>query len=352
VAGEIWSKLEAVSGCGLAASWIWTETWLRHYGEDIPHRFAIVRDGDEPCAAALVTRSSYRKPGIPPVRVLHLGTAGEGNGGVFVEWNRILAGREVRAAAGLSLRRRLEQERDWDELRLNGFDPEHGEALLFDARRVEREVRRAPFTDLHAVRTSGQDVLSALRPGVRRRLRASLRRAGQLQCDWIAEAEEGVRALDQLAKLHGSRWRKQGEAGAFADPRFLAFHSELVRRLLPLGQAFLFRLSGDGQTLGYLYCLIDGDRVLFYQGGFVPSTDNTLRPGLVTHLACMEACLARGYAEYDFLVGDARYKEELSTGARPLLWARVRRPRVRLMIARGRDRLGRVNRGRRPGGLG
>lgn len=41
----------------------------------------------------------------------------------------------------------------------------------------------------------------------------------------------------------------------------------------------------------------------------------------------MRACAAHGLREYDFLAGDARYKSELATGARELVWARwTRRP--------------------------
>jgi CelD/BcsL family acetyltransferase involved in cellulose biosynthesis len=84
--------------------------------------------------------------------------------------------------------------------------------------------------------------------------------------------------------------------------------------------------------------------VLFYQSGLAQFGDNRLRAGLVTHLHCMRACLERGFDEYDFLVGEARYKEELATGSRELVWASLRRPRLRLALLDAARAAGRLRR--------
>ena len=43
----LWREAEArLSNQRLMCSSVWTETWLKHYGSLVPHRFAIARRGD------------------------------------------------------------------------------------------------------------------------------------------------------------------------------------------------------------------------------------------------------------------------------------------------------------------
>ena len=44
---ELWRSVEErLSNRRLMCSSVWTETWLKHYGSLVPHRFAIARRGD------------------------------------------------------------------------------------------------------------------------------------------------------------------------------------------------------------------------------------------------------------------------------------------------------------------
>jgi CelD/BcsL family acetyltransferase involved in cellulose biosynthesis len=109
--------------------------------------------------------------------------------------------------------------------------------------------------------------------------------------------------------------------------------------LLAEDAAYLFRVTSDLGTVGCLYGFIENGRVLFYQSGFGQFADAKLSPGLVAHALCMQACLDRGLTEYDFLMGDMRYKRELSNTERELVWAVASRPGIKgrlLTLARRR----------------
>ena len=57
-----------------------------------------------------------------------------------------------------------------------------------------------------------------------------------------------------------------------------------------------------------------------------------MEPGLVTHAICMAECKQRGLLKYDFLAGEALYKEQLSNSESDLTWATARRgPRMWLL---------------------
>jgi CelD/BcsL family acetyltransferase involved in cellulose biosynthesis len=86
------------------------------------------------------------------------------------------------------------------------------------------------------------------------------------------------------------------------------------------------------EVVGCLYGLIDGERLLFYQGGLQRYEDNKLKAGVAAHATFMRACRERGLGVYDFLAPVTRYKEELSTRAEPLVWARLERPTWRTRL--------------------
>jgi len=334
-AAAAWNDLEQAARPGLAVTWDWTGTWLEHYGDVVPHSFAIAWRHGRPRGAALITRGVARRRGRIPLRTLHLGTSGEAPGdGVFVEYNRLLAAPGDHAAFASALLAHLRTRTSWDELALDGFAPDDAQVLLrADPSLVpRREVVHA--VDLAAAATAGDgDVVRGLAAGVQRRLRRGVRGLADPQTEWATDADHALDVLAELSWLHTRRWNAAGQRGAFTSPRFAAFHRALVPRLVARDTAILFRLRDRGRTLACLYCLVDRGRVLSYQSGVAQLSDNKVRPGLLAHALCMRACHERGLAEYDFLAGDGRYKRELATVTRELVWVAARRRTARTLLS-------------------
>jgi len=351
---EIWEDLEGRFGGGaLACSWDWTSSWLEHYGDVVPHRFAVGAVNGVPCGITLVTTGVGRRRGPFRVRSVHIGTAGEPpRESVFVEYNRILVEPDRRADFCAALVRALRDESGWDELALDGFDPEEAAPLLA----VEPRFQPAPATcrvlDLTRAQAKDGDVLATLGGGTRKQVRRSHNALEQLESEWASTPEHASDILDELIDLHQRRWTDVGETGAFASPRFVGFHRTVIRRLMPKGAVILFRVRAGGATVGCLYNFVERGRVLSYQTGLASHADRKISPGFVTFAACMQACYERGLREYDFLAGDSLYKQQLSTTTRELVWAKAPRPSLRW---RALDRLAaarRTVRGLRPGRSG
>jgi hypothetical protein len=344
-AGRIWEALQTpVGNDALACSWEWTSVWLAHYGDVVPHRFAIGEVEGVPCGIALVTNGVGRKRGPFKVRSVHLGTAGEPRGeGVFVEYNRILVEPEHRRGFALALLNELRGEPGWHELSLDGFAPEDAAPFLEAEPLLEARPEACLTMDLRSAESANGTVLSALGSGTRRQVRRGLKALGEdVETEWAETPEHALDILAELIELHQRHWIALGHPGAFASPRFVGFHRELVPRLLPKDAVILFRVRADGRTVGCLYNFIERRRVLSYQTGFAPHPGRT-SPGVVSFALCMQACFERGLTEYDFLAGDSAYKRQLSTTTRELVWATGRRParrwRVMDYLAAARRRL-------------
>ncbi len=327
-AASLWRRLEAEVGGGrLTSSWDWVETWVRHYGDRVPHAFLVGRRNGAPAAAALLTRGDFPRRWIGRTFTRHLGTAGEPDAeSVFVEYNRPLCAPEDLPGFAAALLSFLREDPAWDEIRLDGFDPEAARPFLEAAPGFTVRERPCPAVDLRPARGSPEAALALLRSETRARIRRSLRGFGTVTAEWAETADQARDILEELIVLHQKRWTKAGHPGVFASPRFTAFHRELVSRLLPQGRAVLFRARAASGTVGCLYSLIDNGRLLFYQSGLAAFDDNKLKPGLVVHALCLQECARRGLEEYDFMAGDNRYKSELANVERRLVWAALRRP--------------------------
>lgn len=320
-AGAVWTALDARRPPALAASWPWTQIWLDHYGDVVDARPVVVERDGEDVAIALLSRSVLRRRGVP-VRVAHVGTAGEPpEDTVYIERNSLHAAPEDRAEVAAALVDRLREDGGWDLLRLDGFVAGDGEDLARAHGNVDLERQDSPLCDLSAARENGGEVVAALRSGPRRRARQTLRAFGELELEWADNEADAASILDELAALHQRRWTDAGEPGKFASERFSAFHHAAVRRLGPGRGAIVVRVTAAGKgTVGCLLSYVDGDRVLFYQSGFGSFEHSAQRPGIASHLLCMQACAQRGFAVYEFLPGEGRYKDDLSTGRDELVW--------------------------------
>ena len=337
-AEEVWQALEArvTPSPGLTCGWAWTGTWLDHFGEVVPHGFVVAERGSMPVGAALVTRGVGRRRGPFPVRTLHLGTAGEPDGqSVYVEYNRLLVGAGDRSAFARAVIDAVHRERRWDELRLDGFAMQDADALLAAEPRLTAMRLPCPTMDLDAIRADGGDVIGALRSSVRWRIRRSLRALGPLRAEWAPDAASALAIFDELVELHQARWTAADRPGAFASDRVTAFHRALIPKLSARDEVVLFRVRAGERTVGCLYGHVDHGRLLAYQSGFALSQDNRIKPGLAVHALCMQECLDRGLAEYDLLAEADRYKQELATTSRELVWADAPRLRPRPLAIHG-----------------
>jgi len=340
IAMSAWREIEfnpeyrESENCGsLTCGSLWTETWLEHYADAVPHQFLLASVEGHPVGVTLVTNGVGQKDGPLRVHTKHLGTAGERPGeSVCVEYNKLHALPQYRAAFEDAVISHILQDKAWDSFRLDGFTPEDARQLMQDLPGAELRRRESPYYDLKATREAGVELLSRLGRSTRQNTRRLLRNYGELTTEWANDTTTATEIFAELMTLHQARWESSGMPGAFASRRFSRFQQSLISKsfALPAKQrpVVLFRLKHQQATVGCLMLLVDGNRMLDYISGFA-SFEEQPSPGIMTHYHCMEEALSRGFDAYDFLVGEKRHKENLSTDKGELVWASWTRPSLK-----------------------
>ncbi len=145
----------------------------------------------------------------------------------------------------------------------------------------------------------------------------------------VAKAETLTEFLDDLFRLHASRWVRAGQPGVLADEKVKAFHRKATPELLARGILRLYRLRSKDQTLAVLYALLGGSTVFCYLQGYDPDFA-ALSPGTYLMFAVMEDAILSGMNKFDLLRGEEGYKQHWRAQAeatyRLSLYNRAERP--------------------------
>ncbi len=336
-----WSELLKRSGSNeIMLSPEWLIPWWRSFGGEGGRelRVGVLHRGKALAGLVpLLARWHWYALGIPFRRLELLGTGEGERDEVCSEYLNLIIERGAEEEVVTSLARSLVQGvfGRWDELVLDAMDGTSAVPELLasklrqsDARATVEETSVSSYIQLPATWKAYLDALpSPSRYLVTRSLRDFTRWAGEgielREARSRLDLEEGRRVL--LA-LHDSRW---GDGGAFASPRFDAFHGDVMPALLDRGALDLSWLCAHGEPVAALYNLRWNGRAYCYQSGRRLDLPRAIRPGIVLHVHGIRRSIEAGLREYDFLAGTSQYKRKLATATRPLVRLRAVRPRVR-----------------------
>jgi CelD/BcsL family acetyltransferase involved in cellulose biosynthesis len=123
----------------------------------------------------------------------------------------------------------------------------------------------------------------------------------------VADHNSALPILENLIRLHGSRWQSRGAAGVLRDPGVQRFHRAAVPRLLQAGLLRLCELRIAGDTAGVYYGLQHRARAFAYIGGFDPRYAFE-SPGTTLLEHALNQAIRDGAREFHFLRGRETYK--------------------------------------------
>ncbi|MFS8068221.1 MAG: GNAT family N-acetyltransferase [Byssovorax sp.] len=336
-----WSELLKRSGSNqIMLSPEWLIPWWRSFGNEGGRelRVGVLRRGHVLAGLVpLLARWHWYSRGIPFRRLELLGTGERERDEVCSEYLNVVAERgaeeEVIASLADALTRGVFGA--WDELVLEAMDGTSAVPELL-ASRLRQSEARATIEETSVARyiqlpATWEAYLEALPSTNRYLVTRSLRDFARWAGDGL-ELREARSRLDLtegrrvLLALHDSRW---GDGGAFASPRFDAFHGDIMPALLDRGALDLSWLYAHGEPVAALYNLRWDGRVYCYQSGRKLDLPRAIRPGIVMHVHAIRRSIEAGMREYDFLGGTSQYKRKLAPTTRPLVRLRAARQRLR-----------------------
>ena len=321
----------------------WLLAWWRVFGDRQGRRLAalLVYDGERLVGLApFLCRLAWHRRVIPFRRVELLATGERDKDEIMSDYLGVIAelGYEEDVAGLVATRVADGAIGPCDELVLAALDGDDPMTPIF-RRSLERigmpieELESTPSPYVRLPATWEAYLAGTSRSGryfVNRSLRDFERWAGAesdvVRVTTPADLEEGKRIL---VSLHQQRWQAQGQAGVFASGLFSSFHDAVLPALLARKALDLCWLRVRGAPVAVAYNIVWNNKVLFYQGGRTLEVPDGVRPGIVLHVRAMQAAIAAGRTEYDFLPGASQYKMQLATATRSVLRLRAARAPLR-----------------------
>lgn len=228
-------------------------------------------------------------------------------------------------------------ELQFDEFRINATEsaaiPEiHSLCSRFGFNLIE-EKSKAFFTILNDFDSKPENYLASLSKNKREQIRRSIKHYNQYGDMVISCADGKDERIDYFRKLgvlHQQYWKSKGNSGSFANPKWIEFHTRIITNYPDKVQ--LIRISFGNHVLGYLYNLIDRNIAYSIQSGFNYSDDKNDRPGIISHFVVTNDYIRRNIERYEYLAGEAQYKESLSNDHRSFCWYQIQRKTSYLFI--------------------
>ena len=341
----VWRDLEARAKGGFFLSWDWIGAWAAL--TSAPLWLTRVEHEGRVVGLGLWGLGEERRHGLRVRRLALHGSGVEEEDAVGIEYNGLLAETGLEAQVWAATLKALRAAGDpvWDELSVSGAAPETAALLAAGGLPMRRLAEtRAAHVDLAALRSGGarglDGYLAALGKSTREQIRRSLRlygAQGEVTLEAATRPEELLAFWAEMKPHHQARWESRGEPGAFGRPFLVRMQERILGAAA--GEVEILRASAGGAPFGWIYNFLEtrseGRRALFYMGGFAYPADQRLKPGLVAHALAAERYLTQGFAAYDFMGGDYRYKRNLGVEGPEIvaLAARRRRPLLELEAA-------------------
>jgi CelD/BcsL family acetyltransferase involved in cellulose biosynthesis len=255
----------------------------------------------------------------------------------YIEFNDLLcrAGWENKVAEALAEHIR---DQKWDELVLAGFSRGAAYETLrtaFGGLVCEEVEHPCHYVDLAEIRRCGKTYDTVLKGRSRKHLRQNIRyysSLGEVRLEAARDLQSALVMFDQVADLSQKRWAGKGKNSVLSSSRFRAFHRSILMKCFGQGTVQMLRATAGRETIGVIYNLVFRGKVYFYQCGYQYTADKRLGPGKAALSLAIQYCLDAGYDDFDFLSGEAKYKESMATGSRSLVWTTFRKPGIRFRI--------------------
>lgn len=324
---EEWNGLAAMAGMSIFQTWQWSWHWWREHGKGKKLLIITARDdsGLVALAPCYMTSSFY---GLPLKVVSFIGTES-------TDYLDVVAA-PSRDDAMLAIFNELLSLPKWNAVDLHQI-PRTSDTCeivrqLAVANNLTVEVLVQDKSYALALASSWNVVLEDLSKKFRTNIQYYRRRLERdyslvIRVSDCASVSEDMRLF---FKLHQKRFLDKKKPGAYLNPKFRRFHSELAADLCASRWLKLYVLEIDGKPVAAIYGFAFGGSFYYYLGGFEPDWGK-LSVSAVLIAQSIEDAAEERLSHYDFLRGDEPYKQK---------WGAIASDNRRVIIGRSGKRSG------------
>ncbi|MBS3909202.1 MAG: GNAT family N-acetyltransferase [Actinobacteria bacterium] len=323
---EEWNALAAEAGMSVFQTWQWSWHWWRENGKGKKLLIIAARDASGLAALApLYITSTFFA--LPLKIVSFIGTEG-------TDYLDVIAA-TARDDAVSAIFKELLSLSMWDAVDLHQI-PQSSQTCeivrLAVADNLNGEVLAQDKSYTRALDSTWEVFLAGLSKKFRTNVRYYRRRLERDYSPVIrqSDCESVTEDMRLFFKLHRKRFLSKKKPGAYLNPKFRRFHSELARDLCETGWLRLYILEVDGKPVAAMYGFAFGGSFYYYLGGFEPDW-GSLNVSTILIAQSIEDAIGEGLARYDFLRGDEPYKQK---------WGAVASGNRRVIIGRAGTKSG------------
>jgi hypothetical protein len=302
---EDWEEMRLENGASIFTSYLWTTTWLRHFGGSVGLRALVLREGGEVAGIAPFATFRSRFLGLPVTYLCMVGTVGETT--EYHDLQPLYKGEAKRAARDFvkgmrSIRWNMLQLRDlrWCALMENLFSQAGAEWPC-----EKMASKPCPF----AVLDPQKEVLEQFEGRSSRKVRRivnELQRDGRISFVKVWRKEEVERSVDVYIEQHKARWASKG-GSIFNDPRQTGFLKEIASRSAERDEVIIYEIHIDGKVASQQLCIRDGRVIRMYKIG-MNDEFRSYAPGYLSVYYAMSDARYDGFREFDLGPGQEEYK--------------------------------------------
>jgi CelD/BcsL family acetyltransferase involved in cellulose biosynthesis len=317
---EDWQTLQSQAECDFFMSWHWIGNWLAQ----APKNYFVLEARQEGILVGLAVLFINKplKLKCIPISELWLNKTGQPKfDQIWIEYNDFLTlksdRKEIRKAMLMAI---TEQQKSWQQFNIGLSDDEviAQSAETLNLLQTNITISKGYKVNFEALQETSSDYSTVPSKNTLRQIKRSeslLREKGELIFQIAQDKSTKQHYLNEISALHIKKWQETEEGSGFSNPNFVEFHKNLLFGAFSSEHTELCQLSLDGKTLGYLYNFRWQSKTYFYLSALETFADNRIKVGLLLHYLMIQVCIERGDTSYDFLCGDARYKNSLSNSS-------------------------------------
>jgi CelD/BcsL family acetyltransferase involved in cellulose biosynthesis len=312
-----WQVLQAQAECDFFMSWHWIGNWLAQ----APKNYYVLKatqDGFIVGLAVLFINKAIKMKCIP-VTELWLNKTGQPLlDQIWIEYNdfltRVSDRDDIRKAMLMAI---AEQHKNWQQFNI-GLSEENvitQTAETLNLAQTNITVSKGYKVNIESLHETSSDYSTVLSKNTLRQIKRSeslLREQGELVFQIARDHSTKKQYFNEISVLHIKKWQETEDGSGFSNPKFVEFHRSLLFKPSSCEHTELCQLSLNSKPLGYLYNFRWQGTTYFYLSALEKFADNRIKVGLLLHYMMIKVCIERGDISYDFLCGDARYKNSLS----------------------------------------